>query len=208
MLLLLVHIGAVAALLQTGADITEPKVVIEPPKLQGVLIAPEPKIAPPLPKAEPEPPQPQPKPTPKQPPLKQKAPKQKTPPPVAKAAAAAPAPAVSQPVTRRASASSPKTAETNTQLPSADAAGLNNKAPVYPMLSRKRKEQGTVWLLLLVSKNGLVTELKLKKTSGFDRLDQAALQAVKKWKFQPARKQGQPIDYWYELPLKFSLQQG
>lgn len=208
MLLLLLHLSAIAALVQADAAITEPKIDMEPPKLQGMLIASEPKVAPPPPKAEPEPVKPQPKPIMKQPPLKQTAPKQKTPPPVAKPASAAPAPAITKPVTRQAPASSAKTTEPSTQLPSADAAGLNNKAPVYPMLSRKRKEQGTVWLLLLVSKDGLVTELKLKKTSGFDRLDQAALQAVKKWKFQPARKEGQPIDYWYELPLKFSLQQG
>ena len=206
MLLLLLHVGAIAALVQADTAILEPKIDMEPPKLQGMLIAPEPKIAPPPPKAEPEPVKPQP--TPKQPPLKKTAPKQKTPPPVAKASAAAPTPALTKPVTRSTPASSAKTAEPSTQLPSADAAGLNNKAPVYPMLSRKRKEQGTVWMLLLVSKDGLVTELKLKKTSGFDRLDQAALQAVKKWKFQPARQPGQPIDYWYELPLKFSLQQG
>jgi protein TonB len=208
LLLLSLHLGAIAALVQADAAITEPTIDMEPPKLQGMLIAPEPKIAPPPPKAEPEPVKPQPKPITKQPPLKQTAPKQKTPPPVAKAAAAAPAPTLTKPVTRQAQASSAKTTEPSTQLPSADAAGLNNKAPVYPMLSRKRKEQGTVWMLLLVSKEGLVTQLKLKKTSGFDRLDQAALQAVKKWKFQPARKEGQPIDYWYELPLKFSLQQG
>lgn len=208
MLLLILHLGAIAALMQADAAVTEPKIDMEPPKLQGVLIAPEPKIAPPPPKAEPEPQKPQPK--PKKPPLKpQPKPTEKTPPPVAKAAAAAPTPAPSKTVNQTTAASSPaKTAEPATQLPSADAAGLNNKAPVYPMLSRKRKEQGTVWLLLLVSKEGLVTQLKLKKTSGFDRLDQAALQAVKKWKFQPARKQGQAIDYWYELPLKFSLQQG
>lgn len=208
MLLLLLHLGAIAALMQADAAITEPKIDMEPPKLQGVLIAPEPKIAPPPPKAEPEPQKPQPK--PKKPRLKpQTKPTQKTPPPVAKAAAAAPVQAPSKALSQKAASSSPaKTAEPTTQLPSADAAGLNNKAPVYPMLSRKRKEQGTVWLLLLVSKEGMVTELKLKKTSGFDRLDQAALQAVKKWKFQPARKQGQAIEYWYELPLKFSLQQG
>lgn len=206
-LLLLLHLGAIAALVQADAAVTEPKIDMEPPKLQGVLIAPEPKMAPP-PKAEPEPVKPQP--APKKPVQKpQRKPIQKTPPPVAKAAAAAPVVAPSKAVSQKTASSSPaKTAEPTTQLPSADAAGLNNKAPVYPMLSRKRKEQGTVWLLLLVSKDGVVTELKLKKTSGFARLDQAALQAVKKWKFQPARKQGQPIDYWYELPLKFSLQQG
>ena len=206
-LLLLLHLGAIAALVQADAAVTEPKIDMEPPKLQGVLIAPEPKMAPP-PKAEPEPVKPQP--APKKPVQKpQRKPIQKTPPPVAKAAAAAPVVAPSKAVSQKTASGSPaKTAEATTQLPSADAAGLNNKAPVYPMLSRKRKEQGTVWLLLLVSKDGVVTELKLKKTSGFARLDQAALQAVKKWKFQPARKQGQPIDYWYELPLKFSLQQG
>jgi protein TonB len=205
LLLLLLHAGAIATLVQADAAVTEPKIDMEPPKLQGMLIAPEPKIVPP-PKAEPEPAKPVPKAPAKQPPVKRTAPQQKTPPPVAKAAAVAPAPR--QPVTRAAPANSAKITEPSTELPSADAAGLNNKAPAYPMLSRKRKEQGTVWLLLLVSKEGLVKELKLKKTSGFDRLDQAALQAVKKWQFQPARKQGQPIDYWYELPLKFSLQQG
>ena len=215
LLLLLLHVGAVSALVQADAAITEPTIDMEPPKLQGMLIAPEPKIAPPPPKAEPETAKPVPKPVPKtvpkppakQPPLQRTAPLHKTPAPLTKAAAATPAPTQALSVTQQATASS-KAAGSSTQLPSADAAGLNNKAPVYPLLSRKRKEQGTVWLLLLVSKEGLVTELKLKKSSGFDRLDQAALQAVKKWKFQPARQQGQPIDYWYELPLKFSLQQG
>ena len=206
MLLLLLHIGAVAALVQAEATITEPRPDMDPPKLQGVLIAPEPKIAPPPPKAEPV--KPPAKPAPKKPPPPQKTPAYKTPPPVAKAAAAAPVRPASRSVTPQAPASQAKSSAISTQLPSADAAGLNNKAPVYPLLSRKRKEQGTVWLLLLVSKDGLVTQLKLKKSSGFDRLDQAALQAVKAWKFQPARQQGQPIDYWYELPLKFSLQQG
>lgn len=206
MLLLLLHIGAVAALVKAEATITEPRPDMDPPKLQGVLIAPEPKIAPPPPKAEPV--KPPAKPTAKKPPPPQKTPTYKTPPPVAKAAAAAPVRPASRPVTSQAPASQATSSAISTQLPSADAAGLNNKAPVYPLLSRKRKEQGTVWLLLLVSKDGLVTQLKLKKSSGFDRLDQAALQAVKAWKFQPARQQGQPIDYWYELPLKFSLQQG
>ena len=205
MLLLLLHIGAVAALVKAEATITEPRPDMDPPKLQGVLIAPEPKIAPPPPKAEPV--KPPAKPTPKKPPP-QKTPTYNTPPPVAKAAAAAPVRPASRTVTSQAPASQATSSAISTQLPSADAAGLNNKAPVYPLLSRKRKEQGTVWLLLLVSKDGLVTQLKLKKSSGFDRLDQAALQAVKAWKFQPARQQGQPIDYWYELPLKFSLQQG
>jgi protein TonB len=93
------------------------------------------------------------------------------------------------------------------QPPSAEAQGLNNKAPLYPQLSRKKKEQGTVLLLILVKADGTVSEIKLKTSSGFTRLDQAARQAVKRWQFQPALKEGQPIDFWYELPLKFSLNQ-
>jgi len=207
LLLLLLHVGAVAALLQTAPNIAEPTIVLEPPKLQGMLIAPENKPVEEPARAEPPPPTPTPAPAPKKP---QPKPQQKTPPPIAKVAAvAAPTAVAAKPVTPKAApSSSAKTAEPTTQLPSADAAGLNNKAPIYPVISRKRKEHGTVWLLLLVSKDGAVTELKLQKSSGFQRLDQAALQAVKHWKFQPARKQGQPIDYWYELPLKFSLNQG
>lgn len=223
-LCLLVHVVAIATLLQATPDITPPSATPEPPKLQGMLIAPEPKIAaapvlpqtkivppvqtaPPL-KTTPTKPVPQPKPVPKQVSAK---PKPLTPPPVTQAAAAAPVtaaePSKVEPskVTSTAPAASP--AATQTELPSADAAGLNNKAPVYPLLSRKRKEQGTVWLTLLVSKDGRVTTLKLQKTSGFARLDQAAMQAVRHWTFQPARKAGQPIDYWYELPVKFSLNQ-
>lgn len=93
------------------------------------------------------------------------------------------------------------------QLPSTVANGIHNQAPIYPKLSRKRKEQGTVLLLLLVTSQGQVAEIKLKRTSGFNRLDQAALQAVKKWQFTPAKQDGQAIDYWYEMPINFSLNQ-
>lgn len=209
MLLLLLHLGALAALVQADAASNEPTVEMEAPRLQAVLLAPErlntqPPAAnkvPELAKTEPKPVSkpPQAKPRPAHPPIRTA--KKATP-------AALPTPnpdkVVSQPVSVR----SHNIAEPVIQAPSADAAGLNNKAPIYPMLSRKRKEQGTVYLLLLVSKEGKVTQLKLKKTSGFNRLDQAALHAVKHWKFQPARQQGEPVDYWYELPLKFSLQQG
>jgi protein TonB len=91
------------------------------------------------------------------------------------------------------------------QPPSAQAQGLNNQAPLYPQLSRKKKEQGTVLLLILVKADGTVGEIKLHRSSGYPRLDQAAKQAVKRWQFQPALQQGKSIDFWYQLPLKFSL---
>jgi len=211
LVLLLAHLAALAFAIGAAPEPAPP--TVEPPKLQGLLIAPEPQITktppPPAPKPEPKP---EPKPV-KRPPIK-KQPELK----LAKTSAPSPITAPIEPVTprpvkpmvppRRQQASVSTTTPTPAvQLPSADAAGLNNKAPQYPMLSRKRKEQGTVWLLLLVDKNGLVSELKLKTSSGFARLDEAALRAVKHWKFQPAMKEGQAIDYWYELPVKFSLNQ-
>ncbi len=217
-LLLCLHLAAIGWAMQTDAP-TPPEPVVEPPKLQGMLIAPEPKIAkapPPQPPEQVKPPErvqpPKAAPQPVKP-----APRRKAPQPELKLASSqAPSAYQAQPAASKAEPPKPAPARpaaaapattASTELPSADAAGLNNKAPVYPLLSRKRKEQGTVWLLILVSKDGVVTELKLKTSSGFPRLDEAAERAVRHWKFQPARRQGEPIDYWYELPVKFSLHQ-
>ncbi|MCT6699801.1 energy transducer TonB [Rheinheimera sp. 4Y26] len=89
--------------------------------------------------------------------------------------------------------------------PSADAKASQNRAPVYPTLSRKKKEQGTVLLKLLVKADGTVGSISVMQSSGFSRLDQAALQAVKHWRFTPATQQGKNIDYWYEMPMNFAL---
>lgn len=105
----------------------------------------------------------------------------------------------------RATATAPSTSTDTIQQPSTMATAVGNKAPRYPQLSRKKKEQGTVLLLLLVKADGRVGELQVKVSSGYPRLDQAALQAVKNWQFNPARQGQQAIDYWYELPIHFSL---
>ena len=89
--------------------------------------------------------------------------------------------------------------------PVASANKALNKAPLYPTLSRRLKEQGTVYLQVLVLKNGKVGQLKLKQSSGFARLDQSALNAVRGWTYQPALKLGQPIDYWFVQPVVFNL---
>lgn len=89
--------------------------------------------------------------------------------------------------------------------PVASASKAVNKAPLYPMLSRRLKEQGTVYLQVLVLKNGKVGQLTLKQSSGFSRLDQSALNAVRHWTYQPALKLGQPVDYWFVQPVIFNL---
>lgn len=91
------------------------------------------------------------------------------------------------------------------QAPSAEAQGLNNTAPAYPPTSRKKREQGVVWLEVHVGVQGELLEIKLKTSSGFSRLDDAALRAVKQWRFQPALRDGKAVDAWYDLPVRFSL---
>jgi protein TonB len=136
-----------------------------------------------------------PKPLPKAPPSERAVQAPPEPPPV-KAVAKTAAPTASKPA---------KAQPAPVQPPSAAAKGLRNPAPVYPQMSRKKKEQGTVWLLLEVKADGTVGDISIKQSSGFSRLDQAARQAVKKWQFEPAKQNGKNIDFWYEMPVNFSL---
>lgn len=115
--------------------------------------------------------------------------------------------AVSTPVSNPTAARAPVTSNAAPayQAPTADAQGLNNSAPAYPPTSRKKREQGVVWLEVHVGVQGELLEVKLKTSSGFHRLDDAALRAVKQWRFQPAQRHGQPVAAWYDLPVRFSL---
>lgn len=81
-----------------------------------------------------------------------------------------------------------------------------NPDPPYPSVSRRRGEEGTVILELLVLKDGSVDDVRIKESSGFPRLDKSAMEAVRRWKYNPARRDGQAIDYRYLQPVTFSLQ--
>lgn len=89
--------------------------------------------------------------------------------------------------------------------PSSDADYLHNPKPRYPPVSISRNEQGTVHLLVLVGVDGRAKEVKLKASSGFERLDRAAREAVLGWTFVPAKRGGVPEDMWYDLPIPFKL---
>jgi protein TonB len=90
--------------------------------------------------------------------------------------------------------------------PKFGAAYLKNPPPDYPTLSRRVGEQGRVLLRVLVSEQGTPQSVELESGSGYSRLDQAALDAVKKWRFVPARKGNQAISAYVLVPLKFSLE--
>jgi protein TonB len=82
---------------------------------------------------------------------------------------------------------------------------LNNPAPDYPPLSRRLGEEGRVLMKVLVSVDGSASEVALENSSGSDRLDKAAISAVKRWRFIPAKRNNQPFSAYVLVPIKFSL---
>lgn len=70
---------------------------------------------------------------------------------------------------------------------------ISAKPPRYPIESRRKHEQGTVVLTVLVGIDGTVANVSIAKSSGFQRLDSAALDAVARWRWSPATRNGQPV---------------
>ncbi len=71
-------------------------------------------------------------------------------------------------------------------------------------MSERLGEYGEVWFDVHILANGTVGEIKLKRSSGFARLDNAAKDALKKWRYVPAKRGNEPIDYWYVQPIDFA----
>lgn len=82
---------------------------------------------------------------------------------------------------------------------------LDNPKPPYPSASRRMGEEGEVQLRVSVDANGNVQQIELHKSSGFARLDQSALDTVKRWRFVPARQGNQPVSSSVIVPIQFSL---
>lgn len=97
--------------------------------------------------------------------------------------------------------------EEKEEPPKFGVAYLNNPAPEYPRLSQRAGEEGRVLLRVLVSAEGHPESVEIFKSSGYERLDKAALNAVKQWRFEPARKGGKALSAFVNVPLSFSLTQ-
>lgn len=83
---------------------------------------------------------------------------------------------------------------------------LHNPKPPYPAVSIENEEEGTVTLRVVVEPNGRPSKVELVQTSGYRRLDQAALKVVKeKYQFIPATRLGQAIQSSYTFNIQFSL---
>ena len=189
---------------------------ITPPDAPPVLVEfmqsqPTPKtIEQPVAKPIPVPPRPQPVATPE--PTPQPAPSKVTASTVvAQATPVAPVSAPTPPAPTRAEAPPAPapapvvTAPSRTEVSTASYSASNQK-PNYPNMSKRLGEQGTVVLRVLVKADGSAGEVEVKSSSSYPRLDQAAIDAVKTWRFNPAKIDGKAIDEWYQVPIPFKLQ--
>jgi protein TonB len=111
---------------------------------------------------------------------------------------------VDSPAAEIAAAASPGDSEP-VSAPSFSANYLDNPAPAYPSASRRLHEQGRVLVLVEVAADGLPRVVNLATSSGFRRLDEAALEAVRRWRFVPARKGTRPVPAQVLVPIVFGL---
>lgn len=133
------------------------------------------------------------------------------PPPIATSPVPVPAPAVV------AVASAPVTSTTAAPAAPAPAPRVENAGdlsskmisatpPRYPLDSRRKHEQGTVVLAVMLGLDGTVSDISISKSSGFDRLDNAALSAVRRWRWSPTRRDGAPVLVRGLVEIPFVLQ--
>ena len=77
--------------------------------------------------------------------------------------------------------------------------------PSYPSNARRLGIQGTTLLSVFVAVDGRVGDVVVKQSAGHPDLDQAATDAVRRWRFEPARRGEQAVAMWVRLPVEFRL---
>jgi protein TonB len=144
------------------------------------------------------PPPPAPKPPPPAPPPPPTAPVVTTPSPAAIQLPAAPA--VAAPV------APPAPAAPAVRTSAVIQAGATCAKPDYPSASRRLEEEGTVTLKFLIGVDGRVMQAEVEKTSGFQRLDEAARNALSKCQFKPGTVDGKPEQSWASIKYTWRLE--
>ncbi|MDX9844222.1 MAG: energy transducer TonB [Aquabacterium sp.] len=188
-----------------------PVVQPEPPKPVPVVqprpTPPVPRPAPPL-VAAPRPAAPQEMQVPVAPPTPPTPPKPVAPAEVAPAPAAAPATqaAPTGPVTAAPAGQVGRSTTQPKVLPSSAVRYLLEPMLSYPRISREMGEEGVVRLKVLVDEQGRPQDIEVARSSGYPRLDQQAVQAMKKARFQPHLEDGQARKVWVVAPLTFNLE--
>jgi protein TonB len=89
--------------------------------------------------------------------------------------------------------------------PRFDVAYLDNPKPAYPLSARRMQLEGTVRLRVLVNAAGKAEQVELQATSGSPVLDRSAMDAVRRWRFVPARRGEEAVPAWVVVPIVFTL---
>lgn len=177
--------------------------LIEPPQ---PLVEPPPP-APPKPVAAPTPPKPTPRPIPQPQPHPVAAPEPMPLAPVVPPAPPAP-PAPPEPIVVAAPPPAPPAppAPPRIELPSSNADYLRNPPPPYPAISKRLGEQGRVVVRVFIQLDGTASRAEVQRSSGFERLDQTAVQTVLRWRYVPGKRAGVPEAMWFNIPINFVLE--
>ena len=77
--------------------------------------------------------------------------------------------------------------------------------PTYPESARRAGIEGTSLLRFEITEGGMVSKITVEKSAGHEELDRAAIAAVQKWRFEPARRGAQAVAVWVTLPVRFEL---
>ncbi|MDO9290317.1 MAG: energy transducer TonB [Hydrogenophaga sp.] len=194
--------------LQTGLLRRAVELVVPVQVMAEFIELPQPQVTP-----TPPPPQPQPAPVPKRvtPPVPRPAPQpvaiaDPTPSPTAATGTTEPQPPAPPPQTPMVVAEPAPPAPPKIELPSSSADYLNNAPPPYPPLSKRLGEQGKVTVRAFIEVNGTASKAEIRTSSGYERLDQTALQTVLKWRYIPGKRAGVPEAMWFNIPINFVLE--
>lgn len=117
-----------------------------------------------------------------------------------------PAPPLAEPVAAVPAPPAPPPAPPRVELPSSDAAYLQNPKPPYPPLSKRLGEQGKVVLRVLIGADGRAQDAQVKQSSGYERLDRTARETVLKWRYVPGKRGGVAETMWFDVPINFVLE--
>jgi periplasmic protein TonB len=77
--------------------------------------------------------------------------------------------------------------------------------PEYPDSARREGSEGSVLLRVLVDEQGRSKKIEINSSSGTPALDHAAMQALRRWRFHPARYRDQAVESWLRVPIEFRL---
>ncbi|NOX98456.1 MAG: energy transducer TonB [Verrucomicrobia bacterium] len=82
---------------------------------------------------------------------------------------------------------------------------MKRRAPIYPTLARKKGYEGTSVFIATINPDGTIKDLQLSQTSGHPILDKAAKEALRHWKFTPAKRNGSTVASQLRIPVVFRL---